>query len=172
MGTDYLLAASCGYFWHAWNLSVSPEKPTLMLVPNAFICIYLHWLHLSQKRQIYLNRQQGTCLLSIIFHCRNRTCFMNFLMWNKLIYLTKPLNLNNEILRWLEVNLKQTSCNHGVVWVARDLWRPSSPTCLQWAGNRSTLSGCSEVHPTWVWIFPAMEILLWVTGASVSSHSL
>lgn len=26
MRTDYLLAASCGYFWHAWNLSVSPEK--------------------------------------------------------------------------------------------------------------------------------------------------
>lgn len=44
----------------AWNLSVSPEKPTLMLVPNASICIYLHWICLSQKRQIYLNRQQGT----------------------------------------------------------------------------------------------------------------
>ena len=46
--------------------------------------------------------------------------------------------------------------NHSMVWVGKDLYSPSSPTPLHWAGTSPTRPGCSEPHPTWLWMFPGM----------------
>jgi len=57
-----------------------------------------------------------------------------------------------------------------MVWVGRDLQRPSSPTPLPWVGTSATGSGCSEPCPTWPGKVPGMGHLppLWATSAKVS----
>ena len=62
------------------------------------------------------------------------------------------------------------SQNHRTLWVGRDLWRPSSPSPLQWAGTASAGSGCWEPRPTWPGMFPGMghRPPLWAACARVS----
>ena len=61
-----------------------------------------------------------------------------------------------------------------MLWVGRDLQRPSSPNPLQWAGTSATGSGCSEPRPTRPGKFPGMghQSPLWATSARVSPPSL
>jgi len=66
-----------------------------------------------------------------------------------------------------------TSCNCRIVWVRRDVHRPSGSTLLQQTGTPTAQSGCSETNPVWPWMFSGMEHLppFWATCASVSGRS-
>ena len=86
-------------------------------------------------------------------------------------YWCDPLLVTQQTPWWLSGNLVHLeSQNHTMLWVGRDLGRPSTPNRLPWAGTSSTRPGCSEPRPTWPWVFPGMGLALrlWAICFSVS----
>ena len=102
----------------------------------------------------------------------NSKCICSLILWHS---VRTPCKFKKELWGvsfplWVVWQITESQ-NGRMVWVGRDLSRPSSQTPLQWPGTSSTGSGCSEPQP---WTFPGRGHWqpLWATWARVSPPSI